>query len=73
MPRLGIEPSISRLKAGGFAVEACEACERELGVGTWNKQFRHGFFAPRSAFPKVPGAGIEPAASTFKEWLQYQH
>ena len=49
VPRQGIEPCVCRLKAGGFAIEACEAHHR------------------------VPGAGIEPAASTFKEWQQYQH
>ena len=51
VPRQGIEPCLSRLKAGGFAIEACEANGR----------------------PGVPGAGIEPAASTFKEWNQCQH
>ena len=107
MPRQGIEPCISRLKAGGFAIEACEAFRaRNLERGVRNKvlfvvhvlrvrrsQFRTRMFRElesnqrpppsKSGFStstespgidqRVAGAGIEPAPSTFRGWLQYQH
>ena len=64
VPRQGIEPCVCRLKAGGFAIEACEASASSGSPG---------FAKPNQARRPVPEAGIEPATSAFKEWLQYQH
>ena len=63
VPRQGIEPCLCRLKAGGFAIEACEAPTVSAA------RLRDSTFHLRP----VPGAGIEPAASTFKRWNQSQH
>ena len=78
VPRQGIEPCVCRLKAGGFAIEACEASSQFRG---WNRtsasRLQRAVSVPARNPPertnRVAGAGIEPASSTFRGWHPYQH
>jgi hypothetical protein len=66
VPRQGIEPCVCRLKAGGFAIEACEARvlrARNLERGVRNESpwpllvFGSALRVPSSSFAVRPGSG----------------
>ncbi len=74
VPRQGIEPCISRLKAGGFAIGAREATLQFRGLESNQRPppSKGGISASTesSGVNRVARAGIEPASSTFKGWHQ---
>jgi hypothetical protein len=75
VPRQGIEPCICRLKAGGFAIEACEASHKFRGLESNQCHppskggIRTSTESP-GAKVTVAEAGIEPAPSAFRERQQ---
>ncbi len=75
VPRQGIEPCVCRLKAGGFAIEACEVARQFRGLESNQRRppSKGGIrTSTESPGPKVTvaEAGIEPATSTFRGWHQ---
>jgi hypothetical protein len=59
VPRQGIEPCVCRLKAGGFAIEACEAFQCGTRSAEWGTKTSTCFRSstPRSAFRASQGSG----------------